>query len=268
MQKVITCPAGRKRHLEVLMQHLLKNRSEFDTIEFWVNTNVPEDIDYLHYLENQYDFVSLIHLTTEKNWIWTIGDFFPQAIDENKVYLRFDDDICYIHKGSIATMFETRIEDTESLLLYGNIVNNAIISHLHMRYGILESPYRFNYDCMDETGWKNPKAAEEIHRNFLKKHALGKLEEYYMPNWNLLYHERVSANVISWRGIDFKQFGGISYGHEEAYLSEVKTKELNKTSKIVGNTLFCHYSFFSQAEYLDRTDIFDKYKSIAFSGTI
>lgn len=265
MKRVITCPAGRKKHMEVLMLNLLKNREEYDSIELWLNTDIDEDVQYLEDIERKYDFVKLLRLDIKPDWIWTIGSFFPQSLDEDKIYLRFDDDICYIHKGSIKNMFDERMKDQSSLLLYGNIVNNAITSHLHTRYGILKSDLKFGYDCVDEIGWKNGQAVLEVHNNFFNKYKLNKLDEYYMPNWDLLFYERFSANVISWRGKDFKEFDGISYGHEEIYLSEIKPKELNKTNKIVGNTLFCHYSFHTQAEFVNSTNIYDTYKSIALS---
>ena len=112
---------------------------------------------------------------------------------------------------------------------------------------------------MCDIGWKDPYFAENVHLDFLSKY---KNQTFYIPNCYINNDERVSINVISWRGDEFSKFGGIVHGDEEHWLSVIKPQSINKFNKIIGNTLFVHYAFFTQRDYLDTTNILNEYKTI------
>jgi hypothetical protein len=263
MKKIIVTPAGRRRYLEVLLQHLIKNKNEFDTWQIWVNTTDKEDIDYMVSIEQAHDFINLVYCKIPVNGNWSIHTFFVDCMDPNSVYLRLDDDIVYVHPGSISTMFENRIKDEGPFLMYGNIVNNAVITHLHQRTGVLPITKPVNYACMDKVGWNDPEFAYTVHQNFFKKHKENRLEEYFMNNWILWDYERVSINGICWLGKTFAEFNG-NVGHdEEQWLSVDYPASVKRPNKIIGNTLFSHYSFFTQRPYLDTTDTLSVYKTIS-----
>jgi len=263
MKKIIVTPAGRKRYLEVLLHHLIKNKKEFDTWQIWVNTTNQGDIDYMKIIEADHDFITLVYCKVPVNDNWSIHTFFTDCTDLNSVYLRIDDDIVYVHPGSITTMFEARIADEHPLIMYGNIVNNAVITHLHQRTGALPVEKQVSYDCLDPVGWNDPEFAYSVHQNFFQKHSEGKLEDFYMSNWNLWDYTRVSINCICWLGKTFAEFGG-KVGHdEEIWLSVDKPKESGRPNRIIGNTLFSHYSFYTQRNYMDSTEALAKYREIS-----
>jgi hypothetical protein len=57
-------------------------------------------------------------------------------------------------------------------------------------------------------------------------------------------------------------FNGIVGLHEEIWLSTDKPKELSAPNIIFGNSLFVHYAFAPQRQFLESTDILEKYKNI------
>ena len=89
-----------------------------------------------------------------------------------------------------------------------------------------------------------------------------KEEDLFIQNWILHLYERVSINVISWRGDEFAKFGGNVGRDEELWLSSEYPSQINRPNKIIGDTLFIHYAFFPQRSHLEETDILEKYKSI------
>ena len=270
MNKIIVTPAGRKRYLEVLLNNLLKCRDEFDEWHLWINTKNLEDISYMYDIEKSYSFIRTIECDVPVNGNETIYRFFKQCTDTNSAYLRLDDDIVYVHKGSISSIFEFRIKNEDPFLVFGNIVNNSVLSHLHQRMGILPMVDKLaGYSCLDEIGWNDPGFALDCHNNFFDKYRQNKLDSFlFDKNWILFEYNRVSINAISWLGKTFLEFNGLVGIDEEEWLSVDKPRDLKRPNVIFGNSLFSHYSFFTQREFLDRTDVLSKYRKISLNDEI
>ena len=260
MKRIIVTPAGRKRYLEVLLLNLIKRKDEFDEWHLWLNTDNEDDLRYMYKLAEEVSFVYLKHGQGSPNGNLSIGQFFKYCISLNSLYLRLDDDIVYVKKGSIRAMFEKRQHD-DSFLLIGNIVNNSICSYLHQQTGSLKTEARIGYSAMSDAGWKSSDFAMMVHENFFSKYPIA-LDNYNMNDYVLKDYDQISINVISWRGSDFAKFQGIVEGDEEPNLTMFKPKELGIPNKIAGNTLFCHFAFWPQREALDRTDLLERYKKL------
>jgi len=267
MNKIIVTPAGRKRYLEVLHLNLNKCKDEFDKWVIWVNTTNDEDIEYIKSIAEEYDYIELQHsdipVDPNGSHTATICGFFKKCIDENSVYLRLDDDIVYIHKNSINDLFKFRLANENYFLVFGNILNNAIITNLYQRNGILTHLPIVNYDCLDENGWRNPNFSFDLHNHFFHKKTENKIEDFFINNWELKNFERCSINSISWLGKTFKTFNGEVGLSEENWLSTDKPKELNMPNIIFGNSLFNHYAFAPQRGFLDTTNVLERYKNIS-----
>jgi hypothetical protein len=120
------------------------------------------------------------------------------------------------------------------------------------------------YNLIDNVGWRDSKFAEQIHETFIEKIKNNKQQDFFTPNWDLLFYERCSINAICWSGLDFSNFNGIVEKDDEDYLSSDKPRSIGKTNLIMGNSLFSHYAFRPQREYLDSsTQILKKYKEIS-----
>lgn len=263
MKRILVTPAGRKNYLEVLYTHLKNLKNEFDEWILWVNTENQIDIEYIEKLERENEFIKLQRTKIGVRGSGTIYHFFKESIDENSVYIRLDDDIVYVKPNSLNDLFDFRIKNPNYFLVYGNIVNNAILSHLHQRKGVYNNDFKFGYHCVDHNGWNNPIATESIHRRFLQLNEEDKLNDFSLDNWVLRDYERCSINVISWLGSEFKKFNGDVGVDEEQWLSCDKPKEIKKPNIIFGDSLFVHYAFFTQRPHIENTDILEKYKNIS-----
>lgn len=260
MKRIVVTPAGRQRYLEILFKYLKAFKSEFDRWDLWCNTTDQNDIAYMEGLASTYKWVNLVRPSVPVNGNRSIHSFFKNYVSPDEVYVRLDDDIVFIKKGSLKRLFNERIVDKDSFLLYGNIINNAVQTHLHQRYGHFDvNKGRADYNCFCGVAWHDPHFAESLHREFLANPKA----DYNMPDWILYYYERVSINVISWRGDEFAKFDGVVGDDEEQWLSVDKPLSISKPNKIIGDTLFVHYSFYTQRPHLDSTDILSNYTEMA-----
>jgi hypothetical protein len=224
---------------------------------------VTEDIDYCRYLASQYSWIKVVEVpdinsVNNRN----IYKFFKYACDPETVYVRLDDDIVYVEPGFFDKIYHFRITNPEPFLVYGNIINNAIISHIHQRNGLFKYNKLGGYKCMDDVGWKDPLYAETVHRAFLQDLKDGNISKWHKSfgSWTCFDYERVSINCIAWLGKTFKEFEGDVGVDEEAWLSVDKPKMMNKPNVILGDAIVAHFSFFTQRSHLDNTDILQKYK--------
>ena len=168
-----------------------------------------------------------------------------------------------MEKNAIENIINFRIDNPQYFLVYGNIINNSICDHLHQRLGSLDILPVMGYNVLDFNSWRNEHIAEIKHRNLIEKIKNKNVDAYFFKEWILTFFERVSINVISWLGEEFALFDGEVNHDEEPWLSCVKPREINKTNAICGTALFGHFSFFTQRNYMDKTDILLIYKEIA-----
>ena len=95
--KVITvAPAGRKHYLEILVEYLLENRRYISEHHFWLNTNLKKDIAYIEMLAAKHpDFFKINRKEMLKKSVDSIWQYYKDYIDDDTIYIKFDDDICF-----------------------------------------------------------------------------------------------------------------------------------------------------------------------------
>jgi len=260
MKIEIVTPAGRQRYLEILFLHLESQKADLDQWTLWLNTTNQADIDFCKKLEKENSWIKTIDLDVDWNGNGSISSFFKYAKNPDTLYIRFDDDIVWIEEGFIKKFSNFRIENPGYFLVYGNIINNAIIDCIHQRTGALEyKDFKVNYICGCDLGWGNGDFAKIKHSNFLQKLSQNEIHSYKFNKWDLIYNERVSINCISWFGKDFEDIGLVNYD-EEQFLSSDYPKAKNKLNTIYGQVLCSHFAFYPQRDTMDSSNILTKYR--------
>jgi hypothetical protein len=271
-RKVVVCtPAGRREHLEILVPYVLRDRGIIDQYQLWLNTEEEEDIAYIRRLAATFpDFIKIVERDPEipldpiqKGY--SIHQFFRGCVEPGTVYVRLDDDVLFVDEGAIEGLVRFRIESPGYFLVYGNIINNAICSHLHQRAGVIDNQRGLaGYWCLDKVAWEDPEFAEYTHRWFFHHYQEGKHRKFNcFDRWELNCNERVSINVVSWLGEDFGAFGGEVGVDEEWWLSQSKPLSLSRMNCIYGKALFAHYSFYNQKSHMDSTNVHNLYKQVS-----
>jgi len=262
-KRIIVCiPAGRKRYLEILIRYLYSYKSIIDEIRFWINTTNIDDITFMLGLHNGTPDLFKIDLLPPEikvNGNYTVCHFFKNCVEPNTVYVRFDDDIVETDTlDAFIKFLDFRIDHPEYFMVYANILNNSIMTHLHQRFekftlknGIAD------YNPLDKLGWINPQFAETLHRQIIEKPDLSSFRLSHQ--WINLDHQRISINCFSWLGEEFAKFNGKVHEEDELWLSSYKPREINKYNVVFGDYVCVHYAYGNQREYLDSTDVLKEY---------
>lgn len=260
----LTIPAGRRRYMELLAPQLLREQG-WDELQIWVNTADPDDRAYLESLPARDPRIRLVELPAgvQPDGGATIQHFFPHCIDPGTVYIRIDDDVCFVEPGAIATLVRFRLANPKAFLVFPVIVNNAIITHILQVLGRIEHDKYIRAQCMERTAWHDPAFAEKLHRIFLGALEAGDIARFKFTSRPIAL-SRMSINCICWRGEEFAKFGGrLNTFDEEEWLSVVRPTQTGGYNLICGDAVVSHFSFYTQREHLDQTDLLDRYRRLA-----
>lgn len=260
----LTIPAGRQRYMELLVPQLLREEG-WDELQIWVNTADPADRAYLESLPARDPRIRLIELPAgvKPDGGPTIHHFYPHCIESGTVYIRLDDDVCYVEPGAIARIARFRIANPKAFVVFPIIINNAIVTHVLQVLGRITHPKYIRAQCMERTAWHNPDFAETLHRTFLRALEEGDLDRFRFTSRPIAL-SRMSINCISWLGEEFAKFDGrMNTYDEEEWLSVVRPTQLGGYNLICGDAIVAHFSFYTQREHLDQTDILNQYRRLA-----
>ena len=267
-KRVIVIPAGRQIYMEVLMKHIRAQKSHnshcFDSLEIWMNTTNNADLAYFKTLQKDH-WVTLVECPVPVNGNGSIYSFFKKCVDRDTVYLRLDDDVVWLEHDFIDRMFKFRIDHPSYFLVYGNIINNAVVSYLHQRHGKIGYDRGIvSYSSWDAVGWEDGGSfAEYLHRAFIKSIDEKTTEAWKFGTWELCDNERVSINCISWFGAEFAKFDGEVGTEEEQWLASDGPKSFSKMNAIYGDAICAHFAFYTQRQHLDGTDLLKLYDRLA-----
>lgn len=259
---VAVTPAGRKRYLEILLQYILRDFNTIDEWHLWLNTDNEKDLAYCKSIARKYSFIKLIHPSVPYNNSLSIYQFFIHCTDKQTIYIRFDDDIVWIEEGGLYRLLKFRVDNPDFFLVFPNIINNSLCSHLHQRLGQIPLDRLCNYSVLDRNGWGDPVVCEVIHNSFLRNLRTNRLDGYKFKQWILHAYERFSINSFVFFGRTFAEFEGKVHHDEENWLSVTKPREIGKYNCIFGECLVSHFAYYTQRQKLEETDVLEKYRNI------
>lgn len=285
--KVVACvPSGRERTMSLLMRHLRANRGLLDGVQLWENvkpfddhtTTAQSDLDWIRSQAD--DFVAVIPLDDRepprKPKQLNTGRFYRNTTDADTIYIRFDDDIIWLHPDAIRNLVRYRIAHQEPLAVFATIWNNAIVSALEQEAGNIDQRFgRISLFCMDDIAWKLPEFAPYIHELLLSKIADGTVEDLYLDPMLLVTEFqrrrgqnmalRFSVSCFAWFGAHMADQAEIIYPiEEEQYISFAYPNLSENYNHLCGDALVSHYSFFTQRPKLDSMPhILGTYRELA-----
>ncbi len=281
-------PAGRERYLRILVPYLLRNRHILSEHHFWLNTNRQTDIAYIEGLAEKFpDFFKINRKELFSNYAHfaSIWQYFQDYTDESTVYIRFDDDICFIAPDAIPALIKHRLANPRPFLVYGNIINNAVCTHIQQLTGTVPSNWgKVSYSCLDRNGWKNPGFSARLHKHFLADLEQERMNRWKFGKWVIEDYRRFSVNVISWFGKDMKMVDELNCGNlvtsaitdpltgnqvkgEEQFISETLPRRFSRPCEICGEAIFSHFAFYTQRSYLEKaTALLERYHALALNN--
>jgi hypothetical protein len=276
-QRVVAfTPYGRRVTVSILYEYM-KRDHERGLLDEWmlcmnVDPDQGSDVAFAKKLERENDWIKRYqrptqfpHRTPKQ---LNTGQFYTYMTDPNSVYLRFDDDIVYVHEDAIENMARRAIQSEQSLGTFPIIWNNAICTwHLQVREIV---PYAWGHVqpyCMDPVGWADGHFAVNMHNLLLDKIATDDVKSLFMyQDVQLPIGLQFSVSCFAVHGRDYLALnppGVLDYEEEEHWLTVHRPAVVGKSNVIAGDSLVSHYTFYPQREVVGATDILERYRKVA-----
>jgi len=259
---VVVIPAGRKRYMELLLPQIMREQEWIDEIRFCVNTNVPEDLEWLDAQAAFNPKVKLDERLGRQPYnAFELRGFWDALQESQTIYIRLDDDVIWLKPGFIKSMLDFRVTNFEPMFVYPNLINNGITDYIHQKMGLLSmGDKKLTYDYRDDLAISNPEVAIEKHKIFLHHLAENRLNEYKFHKWVLSDYEKMSINSLCWFGRDM---AGVEVApDEETHISQAIPLQKNRPNVINGGTLAVHFAFHTQREALEKTNLLEQYRGV------
>ena len=146
-KKIIACsPVGRRESMKCLFKQILKNKHIIDEYHLWVNTDVKEDLDFIHeYAEQNPNFVQLKHGCDpldpkQMGRAHNVKRFYNYCVEPNTLYFKIDDDIIFIEDGTFEKMIQYKVDNPTTFLVYPIIMNNSWCTHFLRKNNAIDVP--------------------------------------------------------------------------------------------------------------------------------
>lgn len=229
-----------------------------------------------------------------------VKHFYNYCVEPDTLYFKMDDDIIFIEDGMFEKMAQYKIDNPNTFLIYPTIINNAWCTYFLVKNkklntemcnvcdkdwyeefnkykDMIKSSPKIMSDNLEEPKvkdflpeyiflsplyWRDPVFAQNLLGLFYDLIKTNNIKHLDIDTV-LLNYEPVSINCIMWAGENFAEFNGnIKCVADEPWLAVFYPLQHNKQNVMLGNTRCVHYAFYPQREYLDKTDILEKYYEI------
>lgn len=270
-------PFGRERTVSVLLPYLRREHEQglLDQWLLYLNTDDDQvsDLAYAYSLARDYPWIHTLdrpagmpRMTPKQR---NTGYVYRYFTDPAAVYVRFDDDIIWLHEKALHNLVKSKTEMGDPILASFPIIwNNAIISWYGQQLGIIprefgevQQPF-----CMDPVGWADGMFGVNIHRQLLNLIEAGTPEKaFFYQDLPLAPQQQFSVSCFAVEGRDYCALtppGVLDYPEEEHWHTVHRPAKVGKSNVIVGDALVSHFTFFPQR--LDRRypGIADRYDEI------
>ncbi|HEX3539647.1 MAG TPA: hypothetical protein VHT75_04310 [Acidimicrobiales bacterium] len=287
-------PFGRERTVSILIPYLLRDVQAGLIDEIWLcmNTSLQPDIDYAHELEAQHDAIRCVpcpgpdtpELDIPAEWRagyrqpvqLNTGRFPLHMQDRNTIYVRFDDDIVWVHPDTVRTLADRVLDRRyDTIAVFPLIWNNSISSWMAQRHGRLPLDWgkvaarartSEEVSAVDPVGWQDPVFAERVHGHLLSYLEAGAEDSLLLPaELQLGRRQQFSVSCFAIHGSEYADLNGfLSWDEEEHWLTMHHPGIVNRDNRVCGMAQVAHFSFYTQRDYLlERTDILDRYRALA-----
>lgn len=282
-------PYGRKRTVSLLYSYL-KREQKRGLLDEWMlcmNTDDDqhEDVEYATRLARNHSWIkkykcpgpgSPKKLRIPETWRdgfrkpkqLNTGRFYIYMQDRDTIYVRFDDDIIWLHDAALVTLVDRKIRRPENLCVFPVIVNNAISTWYLQKYDRYPTTWgAVQPHAVDPLGWGDPVFAERLHRHLLEAIRGGWVDQWLCSvEQTLDTRQQFSVSCFAVDGNDYADQGGVLDWDEEEHwhtMHRPGSVHPNRPNIVYGQALVSHFTFYTQRDRLLRTNILDQYRDLA-----
>jgi hypothetical protein len=255
---VCVTPAGRRRYMRLLVAQVLASPL-VDRYDIWVNTTEPRDLAFFNALPKLDPRIRLVPQPDgQVSTIRSIGGFHRTAMDEDTIYIRFDDDIVWIQPDFFERHLEFRLSNPQYLLTMPLIVNNAICSALLLQTGKIGSSRPLKFEVFNRIGFFDGMFAQALHGQLLNLIEAGEWRKLHGGSYPIgISH--FSINCICWFGKTLAAYPDLITSDEEVDWTVRAPVTTGMANCFATDSIVAHYAFYPQRSYLDRSATLERY---------
>lgn len=276
-QVVAWTPFGREETVSILAEYMRRDHAAgvVDRWDLYMNTDPDQVADrkFGYGLAEEHGWIRAVERPPHEKVLHpkqlNTGRYYRYAVEENTVYVRFDDDIVYVHPDAIARMAEAKVS-SPSLVVFPIVWHNAVCSYYLQQLGKIPREFGVVKDayCMDPVGWADGEFARKIHELLLGHIEAGTVEELFLHH-DIQLPMGLQFSVSCFAALSdayraMKPMGHLDYYEEEAWHTIHRPPKIGHPNMITGNALVAHLSFLHHTHYIRReTDILPRYRALA-----
>lgn len=281
-------PYGREVTVSILVEYMRRDHERGLLDEWWLCLNTDpsgqeNDLRFAYTLARQFPWIKIKDRPAgyprrhpkQRN----TGYFYLYMTDPETVFVRFDDDIVYVHEDAVERLVSSAVGRPESACSFPVMWNNSIISWFAQKNGIIPAagdvsdsgwvwpevggPY-----CMDAVGWANGRFAVEIHHLLLC--ALEDRENmekfFFYQDFPVNLGQQFSVSVFAslgsmYAGLD--RPGLLVPDEEESWHTVHRPRTTGNPNIVVGDALVSHYTFNPQRRVVLASNTLERYAALA-----
>jgi hypothetical protein len=199
------------------------------------------------------------------------GRFYWLMQEPDTIFVRFDDDVIWVHEQAITAMIDVLLDSPDRpLCVFPVIWNNAVASHYLQTHGHFPSNWqKVRPNAIDPVGWGNPRFAAGVHDLLLHHLEHDNPDACLTPDhyW-LTPTQRFSVSCFAISGAEYCApdiMGVLDWDEEEHWHTGHRTGTLKRKNVLTGMAHVSHYTFFTQSDYIrqKRPDILNRYWQLA-----
>lgn len=268
-------PYGRATTVSILAKYMERDHAAGVVDEWILYMNLDEeqqadDRSYAEQLAAEHEWVRMVerpqrHPGPKQR---STGYAYREFVDPDTVYVRFDDDVVYVHPDTVAALVRKKIEMQPSMCVFPIIWNNALSTWFLQAAGVVPmewgqvSPY-----CMDPMGWANGPFAVRMHEKLIGHIEAGTVEDCYLyQDMPLKLGDQFSVSCFASAGADYAalETPGVLVPDEEEHWHTVhRPRVTGQPNILAGNALVSHWSFFPQRPFLANSGLLERYRTLA-----
>lgn len=281
-------PYGRQVTVSLLFEYMKRDHQRGIVDEWWLCLNTDptgqdDDLRYAYRLAKENPWIKIKDRPSgyprrnpkQRN----TGYFYLYMTDPACTYVRFDDDIVYVHEDAIINLVRAKRNMPESTACFPIMWNNSIISWFAQQAEVIPTPGTVDEDgyrwpkvggpyCMDSIGWADGKFAVKIHDRLLTTLEAGESVEkfYFYQDFPVQLGQQFSVSVFASLGTTYAGLptpGLLVPDEEESWHTVHRPREVGQPNMIVGDALVSHYTFFPQRRVVLASDTLDRYRTLA-----
>lgn len=189
--------------------------------------------------------------------------FYDGFRDPQTIYVKLDVDVVWMEPDAVHGLVWFLTAHPAYSIASGNVVNNALVSHLHCRMGVIDPGAVCGWDPFDHAAWSDGPWAEQLHRQFLACLGQGLIGRWKFGKYRMFPGERFSTDCVAFAGRDMANLNMTGDDDDDAFLSQQLPRLTGRPAVWYGGVVFARYASPPQRAHLQGTDVLNLYRGLA-----